>query len=212
MAEELAAFRSEKEWTERKVRWDGWTHKMRTYAIHRSNGKTRERMKQWKAEEGLSSQPSWTQGSQLATTPEAQVEVQSHDWMEGARMGEAQNPGPWGQHHIGSRVPNARTKQAQAPARWHGTRAVPQAPAGERTKGIYPGPNPSDDQIGNRPVGSGRGSSNSAAMKTNRSSRAGSAQRKPPSPPPRRHRIQGGQRAARSIAVPDTLQDICKGL
>jgi hypothetical protein len=93
-------------------------------------------------------------------------------------MGEAQNPGPKGQNRPGNRAPGMRINQAETQARWHGTRAASHAPAGERTKGNRPGPKPSDNRIGNRPGGSVGEVSNSAIMRTNKPSRAGSAQRK----------------------------------
>ena len=123
--------------------------------------------------------------------PPSEAEVVSHAWMEGTRVGEATNPGPsrrsrsrsrppphnHQQHPSGSCAPGRSSNQAQAPARQRRARAVPQAPAGERTKRIDLGPNPSDDHAGNRPGGSGRGEQNNTTMTTNNTSRAGTAQR-----------------------------------
>ena len=107
-------------------------------------------------------------------------EDESHDWMEGARIGEAQNPGParrrTPQYRTESHVLGKRDDTFRARDGRRGARAVPTPPAGEYAKGIRPGPNPTSDRTGNRPAGNDRGDRLSTAMRTNRPSRPGSAQ------------------------------------
>ena len=111
--------------------------------------------------------------------PARQQEEESHDWKEGARIGEASNPGPLqsapGNRPPGNHAPRRSTNNAQVPARRRDARAAPQAPAGESAKGIYPGPNPGDDRSKNRPVSNGVGDNNPTAMTQQNNSRPGRA-------------------------------------
>ena len=107
------------------------------------------------------------------------LDQENHNWMRGARIGEAQNPGPPNRgsyRQPGSHAPRQSSSHVQAPARQRGARAASQVPAGEFAKRIYLGPNPGDDRRGNRPVGTGVVDSNFTNMIPHQPSRPGSAQ------------------------------------
>jgi hypothetical protein len=199
----IAFFKAEENEAVQRQIWRSWDSETRAFAMHRFGTPVRNIFKKWKKEEENEAQASrsdtTSQGDRSSSSIlQASPEEQAHDWKEGSRIGEADNPGPKGHNLVGSRVPNVRHNNVQTPARLHGTRAVSQASAGERTKGIHPGPNPSVDHPGNVPGGNGTaGNSISAAMITLRSSRVESVQRNLPSLPPNRtKRNEGGQRAA----------------
>ena len=111
------------------------------------------------------------------------MEEDSHSWTEGERIGEAKNPGPATGPRAGypdrSRAPEGRRHHHRVRDEQRGARAAPTATdttAGERTKGMYPGPKPHGDRRGNRAVGSAMGNYDFTAMLPSRSSRPGSAQ------------------------------------
>ena len=138
-----------------------------------------------------------TQHGQPPQQAPSDLEVQSHNWEEGARIGEASHPGPrrgtrrrgHGQEatppnapptiHSGNRAPRLSSNHDQASARPREVRAVPQAPAGESTKGIRPGPNPPADLRGNRTVGNGWGNRHTSNRRNHNNSRPGRAQGTP---------------------------------
>jgi hypothetical protein len=108
-------------------------------------------------------------------------EEESHDWMEGERIGEASHPGP---SLFRNHAPERSMQREKAPAGQRGVWAVPNRFfAGEFAKGISPGPTPGADHSGNLPVGSGVGEICSSAMIFFKPSCLGSAQGKPSKEP-----------------------------
>ena len=108
-------------------------------------------------------------------------EEEAHNWKEGERIGEAKQPGPpkgaktATQTPPWNHTPGLRQQQAQAQARWCGTRAVPKD-AGEFAKGMYPGPKPSSAGDGPDPRRNTGCNRASVAMNNFYTSRAGTAQ------------------------------------
>jgi hypothetical protein len=210
----IAFFKAQENEAVQRQIWRSWDRETRAFAMHRFGTPVRNILKKFKKEEeneaqaphrGATPQGDGSSSSILQAAPEEQA----HDWKEGSRIGEADNPGPKGHNLVGSRVPNVRHNNVQTPARLHGTRAVSQAPAGERTKGIHPGPNPSVDHTGNVPGGNGiAGNRILAAMINTRSSRVERVQRNPSSSPPNETtHSKGGQRAA--SPVPSDNRTVC---
>ena len=116
---------------------------------------------------------------------DSEEEEESHNWMEGARLGEARNPGPVAQHQqpfifhtppAWNHAPGQSTNFVKAPAGWRGIWAVPQAPAGEFAKGIDPGPKASSAGVGPVPHRNTGCNRNSVNMIPPSMSRAGTAQ------------------------------------
>ena len=138
------------------------------YQSTEEDEKEKERRKKKEAEHEPTDDPE-SEGEEMEEDP--------HDWKEGERMGEAKNPGPPANYNPPwTHAPGLRQEQAQAQARWHGTRAVPNAPAGEYAKGMYPGPNPSSAGVGPDPRRNTGCNYSSTNMSTNYMSRAGTAQ------------------------------------
>ena len=136
--------------------WESWGQDLRRHVNRVISQKLRDRMKRQRS---LSQEPQSTtpatrrrtrSSSQLTTPPRSQPETVSHNWKEGARIGEAQNPEPMQPHPPPSsyhpaqvestqnrgrnRAPVARSSHLQAPARRHGARAVSQAPQSNAMK------------------------------------------------------------------------------
>ena len=108
-------------------------------------------------------------------------EEESHDCMEGERIGEASHPGP---SLFRNHAPERSMQREKAPAGQRGVWAVPNRFfAGEFAKGNSPGPTPGADHSGNLPVGSGVGEICSSAMIFFKPSCLGSAQGKPSKEP-----------------------------
>ena len=113
----------------------------------------------------------------------ATAEAESHDWKEGERLGEAQNPGPPTHRHSmlhrnqpsWNHAPGQSNTLEQVPAGWRDTWAVPQAPAGEFAKGNNPGPKTSSAGVGPDPRRNAGWTKTYTAMNRNMS-RAGTAQ------------------------------------
>ena len=152
----------------RKLLWEGMSFELRRQVWYRVSPSVREQMDAWDADINARQ----ARQEHAADHPEVeQPEATSHNWKEGARIGEAKNPGPSGRNRSGSRAPRGGHQQFQAQDRRHGSWATPTPSAGERTKGIYPGPDPPDDHAGNRPDGNGGRQGNTAAMFPSRPSR-----------------------------------------
>ena len=119
---EYAVFRDHpKDRVMRRALWKGWPPELRRQVWHLVSAGVRQQMDDWDAEGDHPPRP------EELSQVENQSEATSHDWKEGARIGEASNPGPKG-HRSGSRAPGVNQQHEKAPARWHGTRAAPQAP------------------------------------------------------------------------------------
>ena len=209
---ELEAYKQEETAAARRRRWSTWDDELEAQIVYHLWGERREEIKRWRRSAPPSPRGSHqatsdqnpmkheekhdetanpaSQGPTVPSTfPEDAVatcstEEHSHDWKEGARIGEALNPGPnrrtsrLSRSPRRSHTPQGRTNQKPTQASRRGDRAASKAPAGERTKGNRPGPKPSDDRAGNRPGGNGGGDYKApAAMKTHSKSSAGTAQR-----------------------------------
>jgi hypothetical protein len=160
--------------------------------LDKPNHPVRARSQPQRYQGGQGSLPEDTETRHKGATPLEQApaeqdgEATTHNWKEGARIGEAENPGPQGASQFTTNqpawnhAPEQRHQQFQAYDKWCGTWALPKAPAGEFTKGTYPGPKPSDDPAGNRPGGTAGGDQHQAAMINNNMSRAGTAQHTQP--------------------------------
>ena len=160
--------------------WDSWDEGLQHQVFVSSGPERREVIRQWKAERAA-----WqaSAGSQAA-------ERQSHDWHEGARIGEADNPGPQrrstqpppsNQPHSGNHAPRVRSLDFQAEGGQRGGRAPPTPPtAGELAKRDVPRPRAPQrpDREPSRRLRSGE-SQFSTAMRPFRPSRPGSAQGNP---------------------------------
>ena len=150
-----------------------WPRDFQEQAWYWVSSSVRQQFDEWDA---LSSPaPSQQQQQQLSQQPEARC----HNWQEGARIGEAQNPGPQGQGHpTRRRAPGRRQTQHQTTGMQHGACAWSNPPAGELAKGAYPGPTPCGDHVCGLHGGNAAGNQNSSRQEMPfRPSRAGSAQR-----------------------------------
>ena len=206
---ELEAYKQEETPAARRRRWSTWDEELETQMLYHLWGERREEIKRWRrsappsprqvppkpTEEDVKHEEKNGNDTQdhhaPATSAEdaaatSSAEEHSHDWKEGARIGEANNPGPPSPRRQPrnsprrSHTPQGRTNRKPTQASRRGDRAVSKAPAGERTKGNRPGPKPSNDRLGNRPGGNGGGVPKApAAMRNEPTSSAGTAQRNP---------------------------------
>ena len=198
--EEFETFKADQEEKSRRARWDTWDDDLRRHALFASSERRRVEQKKWRAEAECARArrnslmmrqaiPIDDEVQPEPSTATSEREEEAHNWMEGARIGEASHPGPWtgkrGQYpHLlqqanpgGNHAPGWRHNDEQAPTMQRGVWGAPTAFAGALAEGIRPGPNPSADLIGNRPGGNGGRNRQPSAMISSNMSRAGTAQR-----------------------------------
>ena len=187
--EQLALFRR-LEGVPQRVLYESWDEDLRRHVRYASATAMRNVIKSWRIDAAGSTQDSCssqqsqppTQSQKERQAPVATAEETSHNFLEGARIGEAKNPGPGPRqgkqttraHQTtppGNRAPGESSKVYSV---WNGQcggREAPTPPAQEQAKGNRPGLKPLTDHRGNRPGGSGLGNQNPAAMRNTRSSR-----------------------------------------
>ena len=255
LSQKLEVFRRENDWVERRKMWDEWSPQMRAHAIYRSTVSVRTRLKEWREEDEASSterpvapNDGSSSSNQVASSQATGCplstqgpEVSSHNWLEGARIGEAQNPGPKGQANNGPpirapwRQPWAEEVSDDGPwgpkRRKPGERSVAQQATSSPPH--HKGPRSVQSAYQNSaswgrpaPGGTGLPSSQSPPCATCGSSLAPDYDgRQCPIPrqrgsPPEQRNKSGGLRAANPSTNPtnnqcstaDVLQDILKGL
>ena len=137
---EYEALKSEPDAALRRSRFSGWCDDLKRHTVHAmSTGPRRDELARWRKEDAAIDRESC-----------------SHNWKEGARMGEAKNPGPQHQRARASRpTPTSPTRNRDpgrsnnaitTSANHRGGRAASTASAGEFAMGIRPGPTPSGDR------------------------------------------------------------------
>ena len=133
---EYEALKSEPDAALRRSRFSGWCDDLKRHTVHAmSTGPRRDELARWRKEDAAIDRESC-----------------SHNWKEGARMGEAKNPGPQRQRARASRpTPTSPTRNRDpgrsnnaitTSANHRGGRAASTASAGEFAMGIRPGPTP----------------------------------------------------------------------
>ena len=169
----------------RRALWQTWPPELRQQVRYCVSPDVRRQFKEWEEAEAAAAAAATAANS---NNNNSQPERRSHDWKEGARIGEASNPGPKGPPRLtGSRAPGEMPNSSRtATSRQRGVWVVPPNLAGESAKGIYPGPKSPVDHARGFHGGNGRVYQQPAAMKPSRPSRAGSAQRTTSVPPPSR--------------------------
>ena len=125
--------RNPKDDIRRKALFQSWDPALRRQAWYRVHVAIREKC--WEAELSNtdpnmveSSPPTPTSQSSPAPSPRspAHLERNSHNWMEGERIGEAANPRPQDRNRSGNRAPGVSRQHAQVSTARHGVRGAPQ--------------------------------------------------------------------------------------
>ena len=112
--------------------WESWEIDLRRHVNRVVRPLVRDKLKRWRAQtQEPYTQPVTTRrrtrSSEQRSATQPDPEVTSHNWLEGARIGEADNPGPqpttkrvapsWGNTRSRSRAPRMRSSKRQMPAR-----------------------------------------------------------------------------------------------